>query len=277
MKYWFFRKFRSLFRCSQNQAEGGAFNNYLIELGGKEVQTDERADLSIISTCAVKQPTEDRMVNIIRKSLNGNNRVLITGCLPAINPKRLNLEFANIPIIPINSLSMLFEQIYSTDFGEMKESTKQKMKPGLGLPTSPVFHQKHFKSAIIPIAQGCLGNCSYCGVKSARGKLQSYQIDEIILHAENAVKMGSTELWITAQDTGAFGYDRGAYELPKLVQSINEIPGNFSIRIGMLNPNHALDFKHELIDVLMLDKVYKFLHIPIQSGSDKVLQDMNRK
>ncbi|MHA1911392.1 MAG: tRNA (N(6)-L-threonylcarbamoyladenosine(37)-C(2))-methylthiotransferase [Candidatus Kariarchaeaceae archaeon] len=265
------------FGCSQNQAEGGSFSNILSAVGGTELKLGEKVDLSIISTCAVKQPTEDRMVNIIRKERNTSNLVLVTGCLPSINPKRLNHEFSNIPVIPINSTSSMFKQIYITEQGETDKNKMQKNTPEVGLPTEPVFHKKHFKSAIIPIAQGCLGNCSYCGVKIARGKLKSYQIDEIISHAKKAIEKGAVEIWITAQDTGAFGFDRGEYELPKLVKAVQKIPGNFCIRIGMLNPNHALQFKNELIEVFKLDKVYKFLHIPIQSGSDAILRDMNRK
>ncbi len=129
---------------------------------------------------------------------------------------------------------------------------------------------------IIPISQGCLGNCSYCIVKRTRGGLDSCREELILSNVEKAVLERVGEIWLTAQDTGAYGFDTGG-NLPSLLNKISKIGGDFRVRVGMMNPNHALEFMDELIKSYTDEKIYKFLHIPLQSGNDGVLKDMNRR
>jgi len=130
---------------------------------------------------------------------------------------------------------------------------------------------------IIPICEGCLGSpCSYCQVKKARGTLRSYPKEEIIEQAKAAVKDHIPEIWLTAQDTGCYGKDIDS-SLPELLRELIEIKGDFKIRLGMCNPNHALEFLDELIEVYKSEKMFKFLHVPVQSGNDKILKSMKRK
>ncbi|MBM3292574.1 tRNA (N(6)-L-threonylcarbamoyladenosine(37)-C(2))-methylthiotransferase, partial [Candidatus Bathyarchaeota archaeon] len=127
---------------------------------------------------------------------------------------------------------------------------------------------------IVPISSGCLGNCSYCIVKFARGKIVSFPKSNIIKDIQNALSEGCKEIWITAEDTAAYNFE--GTTLDKLLKSITDIPMDFKIRVGMMTPNQALKISEGLIEVYKNDKIFKFLHVPVQSGSNEVLMNMNR-
>jgi MiaB-like tRNA modifying enzyme len=130
-------------------------------------------------------------------------------------------------------------------------------------------------SAILPIAQGCLGACSYCITRFARGKLLSYPVDELLAEFEKRLKRGAKEILVTAQDTACYGRDIGS-SLPELLSEMLELPGNFRIRVGMMNPDWLAPIADGLMDVFEDPRVYRFLHVPVQSGSDVVLSAMRR-
>jgi len=128
---------------------------------------------------------------------------------------------------------------------------------------------------IIPISRGCLSACSFCITKQARGNLCSYSIEDIVHAALKAVTHGAKEIWLTAQDTTCYGFDIGT-NLARLLRELVKIPGKFKIRVGMGSPKHLLKFKDELIPLFLEKKIFRFIHLPVQSGSDKVLQEMKR-
>ena len=144
----------------------------------------------------------------------------------------------------------------------------------------PKFIQKHFRFnpiiEIVPISLGCTGNCTYCATKFARGKIRSYKIEDIIKQIDFAIKDKAKEVWITSQDTGAYGIDVGK-DLVDLLKKVLEIEGKFYVRVGMMNINHAKRMFRKLIKTYENEKMFKFLHIPIQSGSNKVLSLMKRE
>jgi len=133
---------------------------------------------------------------------------------------------------------------------------------------NPVIH-------VAPISSGCLGNCSYCIVKRARGHLRSFPADEIIEDVRQAIDEGCREIWVTAEDTAAYRW-RGV-GLPRLLEEINGLDGRFYVRVGMMTPNHAKGILEDLMDAYRLEKVFKFLHVPVQSGNDDVLRRMRRR
>lgn len=128
---------------------------------------------------------------------------------------------------------------------------------------------------IVNIAEGCNGSCSYCIVRKARGRLRSRRPEEIIDQIRSLVAGGVAEVQLAAQDTAAYGQDLGV-NLAGLLNRAVLIPGNFRLRIGMMNPNNILRRQEDLIRALKSPKIYKFLHIPVQSGSDDILQRMGR-
>jgi len=128
---------------------------------------------------------------------------------------------------------------------------------------------------IVQISEGCNGICSYCIVKLAKGKLFSYPEKEIVKQIELGIKHGCKEIWLTSQDTAAYGQDIKA-DLVSLLRKIVLIKGDFKVRVGMMDPNNLVLILGDLIKVMKSDKIFKFLHIPVQSGNDEILKKMKR-
>ncbi|MGI0097908.1 MAG: tRNA (N(6)-L-threonylcarbamoyladenosine(37)-C(2))-methylthiotransferase, partial [Nitrosopumilaceae archaeon] len=128
---------------------------------------------------------------------------------------------------------------------------------------------------IVEIASGCMSECTFCQTKLSKGDLQSYRIGDIVRQVATEIKDGCKEVWLTSTDNGCYGLDIGE-DLSSLINSVAEIPPSFKIRVGMMNPMYMPRIREGLLKSFDNDKVFKFLHIPVQSGSDKVLNDMNR-
>jgi len=132
----------------------------------------------------------------------------------------------------------------------------------------------------IPIQEGCLSNCSFCITKHARRQLVSHSIEAIVRAVREAIESGAVEIELTGMDLGAYGID--LYRKRKLVdlleKIVSEVDGNYMLRIGMMNPEHLPDLIDGLISIMKnTSRIYKFLHIPLQSGSDRILKLMGRK
>ena len=130
-------------------------------------------------------------------------------------------------------------------------------------------------TGIVQLAQGCAGSCSYCITRFARGSLKSFPTEEILAQVRAFVQAGTFEIQLTAQDVSAWGMDTGQ-SLPELLAAIDRIPGNHRIRIGMMNPATVKGQVRELVDAFSGDHIFRFIHLPVQSGSDAVLTRMCR-
>lgn len=130
---------------------------------------------------------------------------------------------------------------------------------------------------IVNIEEGCLDACAFCSTKLVKGRLQSQPEDAIVDQVRRLVEDGCLEIQLTGQDCACYGFDIGT-NLANLTQKIlAQIPGNYKIRLGMGNPRHILGYKDALLECFQDERLYQFLHVPVQSGSERVLQLMNRK
>jgi MiaB-like tRNA modifying enzyme len=130
---------------------------------------------------------------------------------------------------------------------------------------------------ILPIARGCMSDCSYCITKHATGEIDSPSIEENVEKARALIHAGATEIRVTGQDTGVYGWDEGDPRLHRLLDRICAIDGAFRVRVGMANPRGVHRIREDLAAVFARnEKLYNFLHVPVQSGSDDVLADMRR-
>ncbi len=251
--------------CAMNQSDSERIAGILKE---NNFEISDDGEILIVNTCSVKTPTEKKIIKKLKELEILGRNVIVTGCLPAADSSIVN-KFKNFSFIGNNIIDIV-DAVKSISEGKrfIKLSGLKNKFCIPGIRQNPVVE-------IVPIAEGCLGSCSYCQTRLARGNLHSYPTDEIVRQIQNAVSSGVKEVWITAQDTGAYGIDTGE-NLPDLLERICEISYDFRVRIGMMNPNHVLDFLDELISVYKNDKIYKFLHIPVQSGDDKILRDMKR-
>jgi MiaB-like tRNA modifying enzyme len=128
---------------------------------------------------------------------------------------------------------------------------------------------------IVEIAGGCMSNCTFCETKLSKGDLRSYRIGDIVRQVRTEIKEGCKEIWLTSTDNGCYGFDIKS-DLPTLIESVSEIPNEFKIRVGMMNPMYMPKIRDGLLKSFQNSKVFKFLHVPVQSGSDKVLNGMKR-
>jgi threonylcarbamoyladenosine tRNA methylthiotransferase CDKAL1 len=248
--------------CSLNIGETEQISSFLEKNKFKRTKKTTDADFIIINTCSVKMVTEQRMLFRIKKMLEGkktDSKIIITGCLAATNKKEIQ-KISEELIILDTKLESLCEAL-----GIKSKAFSPK-----------ISHKKsHAHISIIPISVGCLGDCTYCATRIARGNLKSYTIEEINNAFEIALK-NSKEIWITSQDLGCYGFDINT-NLIELLKTLLKNKGDYRIRLGMMNPNHFLKIKKELIELFKDERLFKFLHLPLQAGSDKVLKKMNRK
>ncbi|MBR9691567.1 tRNA (N(6)-L-threonylcarbamoyladenosine(37)-C(2))-methylthiotransferase [Candidatus Woesearchaeota archaeon] len=257
--------------CALNRADSETMAGLLKKAKFEIVDNPEDAFVIIINTCTVKGPAEAKFFTYLEnlKKEYEFKKIIITGCIPQADPKKLK-GYALLGTSRITDIVQLVEETLNDNPIRM---LKRKELPRLNLPKirkNPVIE-------IIPICEGCLGSpCSYCKVKQARGDLRSYPKEEIIQQAKQAIKDRIPEIWLTAQDTGCYGKDIDS-SLPELLKEIIQLPGDFKIRLGMLNPNHILEFLDKLIEIYKSEKIFKFLHIPVQSGNNEILKAMKRK
>jgi len=265
------RVFIKNYGCSSNTADAEILAGCLTQAGFQITETETQADLLIFNTCAVKGPTENRIIADIKQAPKGK-KILITGCLPKISYERLCREAyfdgamgpsVGREIVEVATRVLAGEKVIALE--------AQKEKPPLNLPhktTNPVV-------SIVPINFGCLGSCTYCCVVQARGSLKSYNIKEIMQRVESDYAAGAREFWITSQDTASYGREIHV-DLAELLLAIDRLQGDFRVRVGMMTPNLVLDIQEKLLATFSSPKVYKFLHLPVQSGDDSVLKDMRR-
>ncbi|MCL2135142.1 MAG: tRNA (N(6)-L-threonylcarbamoyladenosine(37)-C(2))-methylthiotransferase [Candidatus Bathyarchaeota archaeon] len=257
--------------CTANTADTETITG-ILTTNGHQITTEHDADIIIFNTCAVKGPTENRIINAIKQTPK-TKKTIIIGCLPKINLERLNRE-TQVNAIAGPSIGEQITKIITQITNNKKSINLQPTKkPPITLPkinTNPII-------SILPINLGCLGSCTYCAVVIARGKLQSYTIPEITQRLKNDLTTTNTkEFWITSQDTAAYGRDIGT-NLAELLHTIGKTEGHFKTRIGMMTPNMIQDIQPELINAYKNPKIFKFLHLPIQSGDDQILKKMHRQ
>ncbi|CAN6241723.1 unnamed protein product [Urochloa humidicola] len=261
------------FGCSHNQSDSEYMSGQLSAFGYAITEEPEGADLWLINTCTVKNPSQSAMTTLISKCKNANKPLVVAGCVPQGSQGLKELE--GISIIGVQQIDRVVEVVEETLKGHEVRLLSRKTLPSLDLPKV----RKNKFIEILPINVGCLGACTYCKTKHARGHLGSYTIDSLVDRVKTVVSEGVREIWLSSEDTGAYGKDIGT-NLPNLLNAIvAELPADRStmLRIGMTNPPFILEHLKEIAAVLRHPCVYSFLHVPVQSGSDAVLTAMNRE
>jgi len=266
------RVFVKSFGCSSSLADGEVLAGCLAKAGYEVVDDFEPADVVVYNTCAVKGPTENRMIDVLRKVSSGK-KLVVAGCLPLINFERLSRDVRFDGIVGPAAGEKIVDVVARVVKGEKAIALEGflKSRPRLALPRrllNPVV-------SIIPINYGCLGSCAYCCVVFARGRLRSYSIGEIVERAKSDLACGVREFWLTSQDTACYGRDIGV-NLADLLEAFCRIEGDFRIRVGMMTPNLVMNILEELINAFKDNRIFKFVHLPLQSGDEQVLKRMRR-
>jgi MiaB-like tRNA modifying enzyme len=217
------------------------------------------------------------MLRQLQKFSELDKPIIVSGCMAVVQQREvLNIKSDTYFLSPneINQAHLLIDKI-SDDLG-LSETY------GLGRIKKPIPEQDEPDAQaidkIISISTGCMGHCTYCITRLARGELKSYPEDKIMNEVETAINSGRYEIRLTAQDTGCYGYDADS-TLGKLISKVSTIDSShdFRIRVGMMNPDSIKGILDELIESYKHSRVFKFLHIPVQSGDDGLLQEMARR
>ncbi len=245
--------------CTMSQGEGELLERKLRSLGHEVVSCEEEADVVVLNTCTVIRSTETRMLKRMREVSEKGKRLIVSGCMAAVQPEEIKGVAPDAIIIPPSEYDS-FSPIVTGRFGEGDFTC---------------VLEPRVVTAVIPIAQGCLGSCTYCITRIARGRLRSYPMERVLESCRHSIAAGARELLVTAQDTACYGLDRGS-DLGSLVRRISGLPGDFRVRIGMMNPDSLGRVISGLVPAFADPKVYKFLHLPVQSGSDRILKAMGR-
>jgi len=230
--------------CTYNQADTQKLIDILQDQGCTQVGLDD-AEAVIVNTCTVVEATERRMLRRLRQF--ADRELYVTGCMPIVQMEAIRSVCTPHVILPDR-------------IRERHGSVGTIASGAVG---------------IVQVASGCTGRCSYCITRKARGALASASRQEIIDAVRSLAVQGAREIRLTGQDVAAWGLDTGE-SLPDLLSGLAEIEGRFRLRLGMMNPATVLGILDDLIDAYADEKVFRFLHLPVQSGSDAVLERMNR-
>ncbi|MCE9653632.1 MAG: tRNA (N(6)-L-threonylcarbamoyladenosine(37)-C(2))-methylthiotransferase [Nitrosarchaeum sp.] len=261
--------FVEAYGCSASFADSEMISGLIVNGGHTLAKNSSESDLNIVVTCSVKDSTANKMMHRI-KSLK-SKPLVVAGCLPKAELDSVEKITKKASLLGPNSLGKTLQVINSTLRGTRFVALEDSDLSKVGLPKVRLNEVV----GIVEIASGCLSECTFCQTKLAKGDLKSYRIGDIVRQVETEISEGCKEIWLTSTDNGCYGFDIKT-DLPTLVKAVSEIPQDFMIRVGMMNPMYMPKIKNELIQSFESDKVYKFLHIPVQSGSDKVLKDMKR-
>lgn len=268
--------------CQENVADSERLKGMLLEMGYSMTEDLKKADLILYNTCAIRERAQDRVfgnVGAIKKYKTSNPKLKIAlcGCMMQQNhiAQKIKKSYPYVDLVfGTHVLHKLPEFVYKTLCGgkniyELPESDG-KIAEGI-----PVARDNHFK-AWLPIMYGCNNFCSYCIVPYVRGRERSRDLQTIINEAKDLVLSGYKEITLLGQNVNSYGNDIGeGVNFSSILREMNKIDGDFIIRFMTSNPN---DCTHELLDTMaQSEKVAKHLHLPFQSGNNRVLKEMNRR
>ncbi|MBE3090361.1 MAG: tRNA (N(6)-L-threonylcarbamoyladenosine(37)-C(2))-methylthiotransferase MtaB [Actinobacteria bacterium] len=264
--------------CKTNQSESDCIASDLISGGFQLVSLKEKPDFSIINTCTVTSASDSKARQLIRriKQSNPGGKIIVTGCFVVFNEKFLaenkidfiirNEDKYNIP--------ELVYKIFNINFtGKVHAFSETAPGPG---PSPALPYQNIHSRALVKIQDGCEQSCSYCIVPSVRGRYKSIQPDLIIDTIKNLVNKGFEEIVITGIHIGKYGIDFG--QNCSLASLLKTILGSTTIKRIRLSSIEINEINQELLEIVKKSngRIARHFHIPLQSGSNRILKLMNR-
>lgn len=267
------RVYIKTFGCSTNIADSLVMKQILSKSSYAIVDDIKKADVVVINSCTVKNNSQTKFFRELRKAKLADKAIVATGCVIQAEKELIESEeLMNVSVIgtsQIGNIALVVDNLLRGKRMVLLDMVNSN-------PLKVAYMRYNDAIAIIPVAQGCLGHCSYCKTKQARGNLFSYPIKEIVCTVERFVSLGAKEIWLTSQDIGAYGMDKGSNIL-ELLEKVSRVKGDFFIRLGMANPSHIKIYKKEICRLINENKnFFRFIHIPLQAGSDNVLRRMER-
>ena len=267
--------------CQQNVNDSQRLMGMLTEMGYSLTEDREEADIILMNTCAVRDNAEQRVFGNLGalKHLKAKKPDLIIGvcgCMPQQEhvAERIRAKYRHVDLIFGTHALYRFPSLLAE---AMEHSSRVLDIGGEGAIAEglPVMYEGGAK-AFVSIMYGCNNFCSYCVVPHVRGRERSRRAEDVIAEVRELANRGVKEVMLLGQNVNSYGNDRGETDaFTELLRQVNEVEGIERIRFMS---SHPKDISKNLLTAMAeCDKVCHQLHLPIQSGSDKVLKDMNRR
>jgi MiaB-like tRNA modifying enzyme len=258
--------------CSASMADSEMISGLLRSAGYDIAGSHSESALGLVVTCSVKDATEHKMLSRIRSLTRSGKPLVVAGCLPKADRARVEALSPSASLLGPHSIDMVVEVASSALSGSRLVALEDSAGDKINVPRlrmNPVV-------SIVEIASGCMSECTFCQTKLAKGWLRSYRIGDITRQIRDDVDDGCKEVWLTSTDNGCYGKDIGS-NLVELLNSCCSLEGSFKVRLGMMNPMYVPEMLDSLVDTFKRnDKLFKFLHIPVESGSERILRKMKR-
>jgi tRNA-2-methylthio-N6-dimethylallyladenosine synthase len=268
--------------CQQNEADSENIRGYLLACGYEMTESEDNADIVVLNTCAIREHAEQRVFGNIGALTHAKRRrpdmlIAVCGCMATEEHVTEKLK-QSYPIVDLifgpNDLWRFPSLLLETMKGRRRVVSVDKGDGAVaeGLP----HHRTDGVRAWLSVMYGCNNFCSYCVVPYTRFRERSRLPEHIIAEARELVAAGFKELTLLGQNVNSYGNDLvGGIGFPRLIREINAIEGDFVIRFMTSHPKDATD---ELFAAMAeCEKCEKHLHLPLQSGSDRILSLMNRR
>lgn len=265
------RVWMKTYGCAHNISDSEYMAGQLAAYGYGLVEDRELADVWVVNSCTVKDPSQSAFMNVVTKAKSSGRALVVAGCVPQGDEELKGLE--DVSVVGTAQIDRVVEVVEETLKGNRVRLLEKKPLPALDLPKirrNPLIE-------IVPLSTGCLGSCTYCKTRHARGALGSYKPEAIVSRVRSAVADGAVEVWLSSEDTGAYGRDIKTDIATLLRAVVAELPPHAMLRLGMTNPPFILEHLDALAELLAHPRVFAFLHVPVQSGSDTVLEAMRRE
>lgn len=249
--------------CTANKSDERLLIGLLNHKGHQIVQTMDDADVLVLVTCTVIGTTEQRMLSRLKVFHKKKKKIIVTGCMPSVQAELIRSIVPDATLLPTQHIQHINDVVE----GNVLPLTK----------TDKTMLPKLYNGTIAPmlIAEGCMNSCAYCITHVARGKLRSFPVRGIVADVRSALSQGCKEIQLTAQDTASYGRDIGT-DLGALLKQVCSLDESFRIRVGMMNPVTLKENLMSILSAYQHEKIYKFLHVPVQSGDDDILDKMKR-
>ena len=246
--------------CAGSIVESQSMPMLLEEAGFTIV--DEPSEVNIVNVCASKGDPVELLGSIVEKN---SGKLIVTGCLSKDLIASIRKVSQDASLVNIENIHKIVSFVEESLQGNVLEAVVQEKF----LKSLPVIRNNRI-SVLIPIGSGCEDNCAYCS--TSKVSMRSYPTDYVVNEVSKAVTLGCKEVFLTSADNGS--YSEG---LPALLKAIlDNVQGDYRIKMGTISPRHAMSLIDDIMAVLHDPRVFRFLHIPADSGSNEVLGKMKR-
>jgi MiaB-like tRNA modifying enzyme len=258
--------------CSASMADSEMIAGFLKSAGYEIAQSRKEGSLNLIVTCSVKDTTEHKMVHRIKQLSKTGKPLVVAGCLPKADRALVESLNSTASLMGPDLIDRSADVVASALSGGRLVALSDSKTDKINVPKVRI----NPAVSIVEIASGCLSECTFCQTKLAKGDLHSYRVGDIVRQVRQDVADGCREVWLTSTDSGCYGLDMES-DLAELLQACCQVDGDFKVRIGMLNPQYMPGMLERMVDVFAKnDKMFRFVHMPVQSGSESILRKMKR-